>query len=530
MAYETIRIRTEAARCLLCHDAPCSRACTGGLPVSDILRSLRFENRSGAAGKLKDGARRGDGSDARCGGGDDAASAGFAGAASGSPCTGCDAPCMKACNRGKIDGPVRIPEVFSCVCRENPADAETNPPVDLSVDFCGLHCENPFFLSSSVVGSNAEMIAKAFDLGWAGVAFKTVGLFTPLEVSPRFAALEDENRSWIGFKNIEQISDYPLEENIGFIRKLKAAYPKKIITASIMGRDEEEWTRLAKLLEGAGADMIECNFSCPHMAQEGVGSDVGENPELVGRYVRAVKKGTRLPVLAKMTPNVANMEIPALAAVRAGADGLAAVNTVKSLMNVDLDHFSSAPDVDGKSAVGGYSGKAVKPIALRFIHDLKSKKELCDVPVSGMGGIETWRDAVEFIAMGCGTVQVTTAVMGYGYRIIEDLAGGLRDYLASSGKASLKELMGAALAKVVSAEELNRHTVEYPRFHRQLCVGCGRCYISCFDGGHQALSMKEGKPVMDAARCVGCQLCRLVCPAGAISAGTRAEKRKTEGK
>lgn len=296
-----------------------------------------------------------------------------------------------------------------------------------------------------------------------------------------------------------------------------------------MGQNESEWTLLARQMEEAGADMIECNFSCPQMCGTGLGSDVGTDPQLVGRYTAAVRKGTRLPILAKMTPNITNMEVPAASAVEAGADGIAAINTIKSIMNVDLHSFVSAPDVAGKSTIGGYSGKAVKPIALRFIADLRNNVRLRNVPISGMGGIETWKDAAEFMALGCGTVQVTTAVMQYGYRIIEDMIEGMSDYLRSIGAESVSEIVGKANAYVVPAENVNRESIEYPRFDRSKCVSCGRCYLSCRDGGHQAIRRdeKNGQPILDAKKCGGCQLCRLVCPVGAIAAGKRVDTKVT---
>lgn len=392
---------------------------------------------------------------------------------------------------------------------------------DLSIEFCGIKCENPFFLSSSVVGNNFEMCAKALEMGWGGVVFKTIGFYVAKEVSPRFDTIGKEGTPFIGFKNLEQISEHSLEENLEWMRQIKEKYPTKILVASIMGRNEQEWIDLAKLVTEIGADIIECNFSCPQMADNTMGSDVGQNPELVKKYCEATRRGTNLPILAKMTPNLGNMEIPAIAAMEGGATGLAAINTIKSITKIDLDSFLSYPIVNGKSSVSGYSGKAVKPIALRFIYDLAKNKILKNVPISGMGGIETWEDAAEFILLGSTNLQVTTAVMQYGYRIIEDLISGLSYYMEDKGFDRLQNMVGLALKNIVPAEELDRSFILYPFFNENKCVGCGRCYISCYDGGHQAIKWESDnrKPILLEDKCVGCHLCDKVCPVNAISAG-----------
>jgi len=497
LLYNDISIKEDVGGCLICNDAPCQKACPHLVEVDSIIRSLRFENKAGAVNKLPNPL----------------------------PCENCETkPCKEACLKGRINEPVPIDRIMKAIVAE-PKIKEAE--VDLSIDFCGIHTENPFFLSSSVVGSNYEMVAKAFDMGWAGVAFKTIGLFVPKEVSPRFAALSKESVPFVGFKNIEQISDHTLEENIKFLKQLKKDYPSKIIVASIMGENEEEWTKLAKIMTEAGADIIECNFSCPHMSGKGLGSDVGQNPELVALYTKATRKGTHLPILAKMTPNTGNMEIPAMAAIEAGATGIAAINTIKSIMNINLSTFASEPNVEGKTSVGGYSGKAVKPIALRFIHDMKTYKDLKNAPISGMGGIETWRDATEFLALGCENLQITTSVMQYGYRIIEDLIEGMKLYLSSQGYKNISQIVGKALPNIVPADKLERDSICYPRFERNKCLGCGRCYLSCFDGGHQAIKIDENtrQPVLIVDKCVGCQLCVTVCPAEAISSGKRVSKK-----
>ena len=479
--------REETERCLLCHQAPCTTACPYGLDPAGLLRSVRFENTAGAAWRLP----------------------------SRDLCAQCTAPCEGTCVRR--DSPVGIRQVISALREEREhMEAPGEGQVDLSSTFCGVKLENPFLLSSSVVASSYEKMARAFDMGWAGACFKTICDFIPREASPRYSALSGGG-CFYGFKNIEQLSCDSLEEDLDIIRRLKRDYPTKVIIASIMGRDEGEWTRLARLVEEAGADLVECNFSCPNMEQDGLGVDVGQSPQAVERYTAAARRGCSIPLLAKLTPNVGDMRPMALAARRGGADGLAAINTVKSIMGMNLDTYATSPSVRGMSGVGGYSGKAVKPIALRFIWELASCPDWPAPPISGMGGIETWRDAVEFLLLGADHVQITTAVMQYGLRIIDDLTEGLTLYLKEKALTQVSALKGLGVENVAALEELERESVLLPRFQRSRCVGCGRCVLSCRDGGHEALTMGRSGPVMDPAACVGCHLCVLVCPVHAIS-------------
>lgn len=485
----------ETARCLLCHDAPCTAACPSGEDPARLIRAIRFENMKGAALRVQSYTYDKD-VDSKC-----------------------EAACVLEAS------PIKIAAIKHYIS-ENVKTIVSPPNVNLSIEFCGVKCENPFFLSSSVVASNYEMCAKALEMGWAGVVFKTIGVLRPNEVSPRFDTIRKEGTPFIGFRNLEQIAEHPLEENLLWMKQLKTDFPNKILIASIMGQSDEEWTYLAKAVTDIGADIIECNFSCPHMSGENLGSDVGQNPELVEHYSECVRSGTHLPILAKMTPNLGNMEIPAIAAVKGGADGIAAINTIKSITGIDLSSFSGTPQVMGKSSVSGYSGKAVKPIALRFIHDMAVHHELSGIPLSGMGGIETWRDALEFILLGCSNIQVTTAVMQYGYRIIDDLIEGLSLFMAENGFNSVLELVGKALPQMVPAELLDRETLVFPVFDHEKCIGCGRCYISCFDAGHQAISWgtEKRQPLLLGKKCVGCHLCIHVCPNGAISPGKRVKK------
>ena len=491
--------RIEMIHCALCSSAPCDAACPAVKPA-DLLRSIWFDNEQGAISRLP----------------------------AENPCLSCDAPCEKACVR---PGQVGIRDLVTKLYEQVKPAAETAVPENedrLACSLCGIRLENPFLLSSSVVASTYDMCARAFEAGWAGAAFKTICSFEIHEASPRFSAVTGDNGSIIGFKNIEQLSDHSVAENMEIFRKLKKDYPSKVILASIMGRDDAEWESLAGLCEENGADAVELNFSCPNMADGGLGSDIGQVPALVERFTAAARRGTKIPILAKLTPNVSSVIPAARAALRAGADGISAINTIKSIINVNPHTYISAPAVHGMSAAGGYSGNAVKPIALRFITELGQDPMLTDMHISGIGGVETWRDALEYILLGAGSVQVTTAVMQYGYRIIDDLKEGLNLYLTEKGFANVEEMRGLALDSVSETTDvLERDTVHFPSFNKDRCIGCGRCMISCRDGGHQAIRLDSARrPKLNGQKCVGCHLCILVCPQKAISPGRKRISRK----
>ncbi len=499
MIYEKAIRRADMIRCALCQDAPCSAACPK-LDTAGLLRSIWFDDEKAAAARLP---------------GED-------------PCFSCDAPCESACVRPH-EVPIRA--LMERLYEQVKPGLEAALPEGedlLRTDLCGVPLENPFLLSSSVVASTYDMCARAFEAGWAGACFKTICSFDIHEASPRFSAITGDNGTIIGFKNIEQLSDHSVAENMEIFRRLKKNYPTKFILASIMGQNEAEWEELSRLCEENGADAIELNFSCPNMMDEGLGSDIGQVPELVERFTAAARRGTRIPILAKLTPNVAAMSPAAEAAKRGGADGIAAINTIKSIIGVNPHTYVSAPAVHGMSAVGGYSGSAVKPIALRFIAELGQNPNLQGMHISGMGGVETWQDALEFILLGAGSIQVTTAVMQYGYRIIDDLKAGLLLYLAEKGFQSVNEAKGLALGSVSDTTDvLERDTVIFPKFHREKCIGCGRCVVSCADGGHQAIRLDEDRrPRLDGQKCVGCHLCVLVCPQGAITSSRKRINRK----
>ena len=483
-----INIYEEASRCLLCQDAPCTKACKTGDPARAI-RAIRFDNHKPAMRWVKD-----------CSDGDLERA-------------------EKACIH--YNWPIRIKEVVQSIHKD---DVDDSHYPDLHITFCGIPCENPFFLASSAICTNYEMVARSFDAGWAGVFYKTICMQEIHETSPRFDAMHNNatHGDFYGFRNMEQLSENPVETDFDILRRLKQNYPTKVVIASIMGQDEQEWIKLAKMAEEAGCDAVELNFSCPQMKYKGMGSDVGQSPELVNTYTACVKSSVKIPVIPKMTPNITHISEPAMACIEAGADAISAINTIKSVT------MTAESEVAGQRTISGYSGRGVRPIALRHILELAQMRDSSNsqFELSGIGGIETWRDALEFIQLGCDNVQVCTAVMQYGYRIIDDLILGLQRYMAKRGITQLSQLVGEQLPKFLNPDNLDRDTIIYPKFNKDLCVGCGRCEVSCSDGGHQAIVFDHDtrRPRLVGTKCVGCHLCRLVCPAGAIGMTKRIPK------
>ena len=473
-------LREEARRCLLCYDSPCSKVCSNSDPARAV-RAIRFDNASVAGRWLAD--------------------------ASADELLRAEQACIH------YDRPIRIREIAAAL---EPSDTALRLP-SLEVDFCGIRCENPFFLASSSICTNYDMVASALRAGWAGVFYKTICMQDIHEVSPRFDAV---GKPFSAFRNMEQLSENPVDVDFDILRRLKRDFPSKVIVASIMGQTEDEWRSLAVMAEQAGVDAVELNYSCPQMHQAGLGCDVGQNPELVAAFTAVVKDAVSIPVIAKMTPNITHIVVPAAAAARAGADAISAINTVKSVT------MSDDAAVSNHKIVSGLSGRAIKPLALRFILEMAQSPDLKGVQLSGIGGIETWRDALEFIQLGCRNVQVCTSVMEYGYRIIDDLVLGLQSYMAQRQVDSLEQLVGEQLPVFVSPSELDCRTQVLPVINHEKCIGCGRCFVSCSDGGHQAIRFGEDRvPHVVGTKCVGCHLCRLVCPVGAIGSSKRIDKR-----
>ena len=390
---------------------------------------------------------------------------------------------------------------------------------NLQTNFMGLTSPNPFWLASGPPTDKSYNVNRAFEAGWGGVVWKTLGE-DPHIVNvngPRYAALHADDRQVIGFNNIELITDRPLQTNLKEMRQIKRDWPDRPLIASVMlPMNEKSWAEYVPMIEDTGADGFELNFGCPHgMSERGMGSAVGQVPEYVQMATEWCKKYASVPVIVKLTPNVTNILHPAEAAKAGGADAVSLINTINSIMRVDYDSLTMYPTTDGMGTHGGYCGPAVKPISLHMVAEIARTAETSDLPISGIGGVTTWRDAVDYIALGSTTLQVCTAAMVYGFKIVEGLIDGLNNFLDEKGMASVHDLVGRAVPSVTDWKYLNLNYIEKAYIDQQLCIKCGRCYIACEDTSHQAITDTvdgERKFVVKDEECVGCNLCVSVCP------------------
>ncbi len=389
---------------------------------------------------------------------------------------------------------------------------------DLTTDFVGIKSPNPFWLASAPPTDKEYNVRRAFEAGWGGVVWKTLGEAGPPVVNvngPRYGAIWGADRRLLGLNNIELITDRPLEVNLREIKSVKRDYPDRAMVVSLMVPCvEEAWKAILPLVEETGADGVELNFGCPHgMSERGMGSAVGQVPDYIEMVTRWVKQNTRMPCIVKLTPNITDIRKPAMAAHAGGADAVSLINTINSITSVDLDLFAPEPTIDGKGAHGGYCGPAVKPIALNMVAEIARSPEMRGLPISGIGGVTTWKDAAEFMALGAGNVQVCTAAMTYGFKIVQEMVSGLSQYLDEKGLASTSDLIGRAVPNISDWQNLNLNYVTKARINQDMCISCGRCFAACEDTSHQAIAMSEDRvfTVKD-DECVACNLCVNVCP------------------
>lgn len=406
---------------------------------------------------------------------------------------------------------------------------------DLSISFAGISSPNPFWLASAPPTNTGDQVKRAFDAGWGGAVWKTLG--DPIvDTSSRFGTLDVGGQRMVGFNNIELITDRPLAVNLREIAEVKKKYPKHALIVSLMVESKNDWREIIERTMDTGADGIELNFGCPHgMCERGMGSAVGQEPDVLKVVAGWAVEYSKIPVLVKLTPNIGDILDPGVAAVQAGAHGLSLINTIKSITGVDLDRMVPHPMVGKRSTNGGYCGPAVKPIALHMVAAL-ARDPRVTVPISGIGGVSNWRDAAEFIALGASSVQVCTAVMHHGFRIVGDMLDGLSHFLDSKGMRSVEELRGKALPAYVDWGDLDLNYKVVARIDPKTCIGCDLCYVACRDTSvhciHTAaepLAKGHAAPLREAAiaagrerhvhtvwvdesDCTGCNLCSHVCP------------------
>ena len=391
---------------------------------------------------------------------------------------------------------------------------------DLSTVFAGVKTPNPFWLASAPPTDKAYNVNRAFEAGWGGVVWKTLGEAGPPVVNvngPRYGALLSNDRRLLGFNNIELITDRDLELNLREITEVKRLWPDRAMVVSLMVPCvEAAWKAILPRVEDTGADAIELNFGCPHgMSERGMGAAVGQVPEYIEMVTAWCKQSSQLPVIVKLTPNITDVRLPARAAQRGGADAVSLINTINSIIGVDPDTLMMTPSTGGMGSHGGYCGPAVKPIALNMVAEIARDPLTAGLPISGIGGVGNWRDALDFIALGAGTVQVCTAAMVFGFKIVQEMTSGLSDYMDSKGFTSLDDFRGRAVPKVTEWRNLNLNHVSKAVINQDSCISCGRCHIACEDTSHQAITkVKDGVRHFEVMEdeCVGCNLCVLVCP------------------
>ncbi len=396
---------------------------------------------------------------------------------------------------------------------------------DLSIDFCGIKSPNPFWLASAPPSNSGYQVQKAFEDGWGGAVWKTIGA-PVLNVCNRYGTMDYKGSKIIGLNNVELISDRPIEVNLREMAEVKRNFPNHAVIASIMVESKKEaWQEIVKRTEETGIDGFELNFGCPHgMSERGMGSAMGQVPEYTCMVTEWVMEVATKPVIVKLTPNVTDIVQPARAALKAKCDALSLINTINSIMGVDLDTFELRPNVGGKGGHGGYAGPAVKPIALHLLSAVGSDPEVMasKVPISGIGGVETWQDAVEFMLLGSTSVQVCTAVMHWGFRIVEDMVDGMSNWMEEKGFEKCTDFIGKSLPRISSFGDFDLGFQTVARINHDKCIQCNLCFIACNDAAHQCIDLKELKlkdevnerlwPVVREKDCVGCDLCSVVCP------------------
>jgi len=364
--------------------------------------------------------------------------------------------------------------------------------IDLSVTFCGIRSPNPFWLASAPPTNSEYQVRRAFEAGWGGAVWKTLNHEPIVNVSSRYGAVDYDGRKVMGLNNIELITDRPLEVNLREIASVKRDYPDRALIVSLMVESKKEtWQDIVKRTQDTGADGIELNFGCPHgMSERGMGAAVGQVPDYTCMIVEWVSAASRIPVIVKLTPNITDIRAAGRAAKRGGAHAISLINTINSIMGVDLQTLYPKPHVAGYGSHGGYCGPAVKPIALNMVSQIASDPQI-GLPISGIGGIQAWQDAVEHMLLGATTTQVCTAVMHYGFRIVEQLIDGMTGWMRQKGFTRCTDFIGKSVHRITDWSDLDLNHKVVAEIDPFKCINCGLCYIACEDGCHQSIQRKK---------------------------------------